>query len=233
MKKILLIITAVISLLICTPSVFATNYFDSVNVKTSFAEDVDMESIERIEIHLEDATEYSKDYLLEKDNDFELSIDDVPVGPYKFVYGVVIGDEIGYYSVSATVNINNQTNTVDVLVIIDKGKTNSNKSVELTEKEVEKIKGTSSKVTQNNDDNENEIIIGDDDDNDEESEDEENSSKIPKAVEAARQKEQEEERKQKERKRNSLIGKIMFSIIGIVFVCLIIYAAIKISNANK
>lgn len=235
MKKIIFITIFIIGFVLFTPKVLATSYYDSVNVKTSFEESIDLNEIEEIEVHLEDATEYSKDYILEKENNFELTIEDVPVGPYKFIYGVVIDDEIGYYSVSATVNIISTANLVDVLVTVEKASEKTTPSKRLTQEEVNRIKGTSTKnPTESENDDTGEIIIGENNnDKNEQSNDNEEKTTIPAEVEDARIKEEEENRKKEERKRNSLIGKIMFSIIGIVLLGLICYAAIKISNANK
>lgn len=235
MKKIILTITFIISIILCIDNAYAATYYDKVLVKTSFSEDIDLNKIEKIEVHLEDATEYSKDYLLEKTNNFELEINDVPVGPYKFLYGVVIGDEIGYYSVQANVNINNENNVVDVLILVEipENKTSSTTSnIKLTDEDIDKIVGTKPKSY----DEDNGGIIVEDDNDDKKSEDGGNrqeTTTIRADIEEAREKEKKEEQKKKERKRNSLIGKIMFSAIGIVILVLVIYAGIKISNANK
>lgn len=235
MKRIFFITIFMIGFVLFTPNVLATSYYDDVYVKTSFEESIDLNEIEEIEIHLEDATEYSKDYVLEKENNFELTIDDVPVGPYKFIYGVVIGDEIGYYSVSANVNIVSAANLVEVSVTVEKAGEKTTSSKRLTQEEIDKIKGTTTNnSTKKVDDDTGEIIIGDDNnDENNQSNDNEEKTTIPAEIEEARKKEEEENRKKEERKRNSLIGKIMFSIIGIVLLGLICYAAIKISNANK
>lgn len=235
MKRIFFITIFMIGFVLFTPNVLATSYYDDVYVKTSFEESIDLNEIEEIEIHLEDATEYSKDYILEKENNFELTIDDVPVGPYKFIYGVVIGDEIGYYSVSANVNIVSAANLVEVSVTVEKAGEKTTSSKRLTQEEIDKIKGTTTNnSTKKVDDDTGEIIIGDDNnDENDQSNDSEEKTTIPAEIEEARKKEEEENRKKEERKRNSLIGKIMFSIIGIVLLGLICYAAIKISNANK
>lgn len=235
MKRIFFITIFMIGFVLFTPNVLATSYYDDVYVKTSFEESIDLNEIEEIEIHLEDATEYSKDYILEKENNFELTIDDVPVGPYKFIYGVVIGDEIGYYSVSANVNIVSAANLVEVSVTVEKAGEKTTSSKRLTQEEIDKIKGTTTNnSTKKVDDDTGEIIIGDDNnDENNQSNDNEEKTTIPAEIEEARKKEEEENRKKEERKRNSLIGKIMFSIIGIVLLGLICYAAIKISNANK
>lgn len=235
MKRIFFITIFMIGFVLFTPNVLATSYYDDVYVKTSFEESIDLNEIEEIEIHLEDATEYSKDYILEKENNFELTIDDVPVGPYKFIYGVVIGDEIGYYSVSANVNIVSAANLVEVSVTVEKAGEKTTSSKRLTQEEIDKIKGTTTNnSTKKVDDDTGEIIIGDDNnDENDQSNDNEEKTTIPAEIEEARKKEEEENRKKEERKRNSLIGKIMFSIIGIVLLGLICYAAIKISNANK
>lgn len=221
--------------LVCPLNIHAQNYFDKVSVKTIFEDKVKLEEINEIEIHLEDATEYSKDYILEKSNNFELTIEDVPVGPYKFLYGVVIDDKIGYYSISATVNKDEINNSIEVLVTVETTnmKTDSNGFTEEDINRIEGSTGTNNNKNENklNDSNSGEIIIGDEEESN--SLENEEPTTVPKEIEEARKKEEEEIKKKEKRKQNSLIGKIMFSIIGIVLAGLIIYAAIKISNANK
>ncbi|MCX4249291.1 MAG: hypothetical protein OSJ65_05970 [Bacilli bacterium] len=236
MKKIFLTFTFVFAFFSFYGNVNAINTYNQVNVKTAFEENIDLEKIEEIEIHLEDATEYSKDYILEKSNNFELTISDAPYGPYQFVYGVVIGDKIGYYNVSAEVNILNDDNSLEVLVSVTTNKnTTTNKT--LTEESINRIVGsvtqtTTTKVTENDNAG---IIIDDETDHDDSglSVEEETTTTVSKDVEEARKKEKQEEKKIETRKRNSLIGKIMFSIIGVTLLIGIIYASVKILNANK
>ncbi len=236
MKKIFLTFTFVFTFFSFYGNVNAINTYNQVNVKTAFEENIDLEKIEEIEIHLEDATEYSKDYILEKSNNFELTISDAPYGPYQFVYGVVIGDKIGYYNVSAEVNTLNDDNSLEVLVSVTTNKnTTTNKT--LTEESINRIVGsvtqtTTTKVTENDNAG---IIIDDETDHDDSglSVEEETTTTVSKDVEEARKKEKQEEKKIETRKRNSLIGKIMFSIIGVTLLIGIIYASVKILNANK
>lgn len=233
MKKIMTLLICLISFFTFSRSVYATNYYDKVNIKATFAENVDMTEIEEIEVHLEDATEFSKDHLLERVNNYEVTLTDVPVGPYKFIYGVVIDDKIGYYSVSATVNINNETNTVDVLVIVETSNIKTNNNTNLTQEEVDRIKGSTTTTKKAESTDESVEIIIDDEEYENDSKDEESKTTVPANIEEAREKEKEEKKKQETRKRNNLIGIIMFSLIGITILCTIIYAGIKIMNANK
>ena len=139
-RKLIFIITFIFTFLCFQGFANATNYYNEVIVKTTFEDNIDLNAINEIEIHLEDATEFSKDYLLEKDRNFELAINDVPVGPYKFMYGVVIGDNIGYYSVLASVNIDENNSSVQVLVnVTESNKKNNNNNTSLTQEEIDRI----------------------------------------------------------------------------------------------
>lgn len=232
-RKLIFIITFIFTFLCFQGFANATNYYNEVIVKTTFEDNIDLNAINEIEIHLEDATEFSKDYLLEKDKNFELAINDVPVGPYKFMYGVVIGDNIGYYSVLASVNIDENNSSVQVLVnVTESNKKNNNTS--LTQEEIDRITNgnsvsTTTKVV-DSDDNSGLII---EDDNKEEKKEEEETTTVPKDIEEARKKEQQEEKRKQNRAKNNLIGEIMFFTIGIALLIVTIYATIKISNANK
>lgn len=228
-KRISLLITLFLSTFVCVPSVFAVNYYENVRVRTEFSEEIVLTNIDSIEIYLEDATEYSKDYLLEKDKNFELTIENVPVGPYNLRYGVVNNDEIGYYRVSATVNVDEATNSLDVLINVSL-QNNIKTDTTLTQEDIDRISGTTEPTTK---DQSSGIIVEDDEDDETDNEANEDTNVTSKDIEQAREKEKQEEKKRKNRKRNSIIGKVMFSIIGLVFLSIIIYAAIKISRANK
>ena len=230
-RKLIFIITFIFTFLCFQGFANATNYYNEVIVKTTFEDNIDLNAINEIEIHLEDATEFSKDYLLEKAKNFELAINDVPVGPYKFMYGVVIGDNIGYYSVLASVNIDENNSSVQVLVNVTESNKNNN-NTSLTQEEIDRITSgnsvsTTTKVVDSGDNSG--LII--EDENKEEKEEE--TTTIPKDIEEARKKEQQEEKRKQNRAKNNLIGKIMFFTIGIALLSVIIYATIKISNANK
>lgn len=231
-RKLIFIITFIFTFLCFQGYANATNYYNEVIVKTTFEDNIDLNAINEIEIHLEDATEFSKDYLLEKDKNFELAISDVPVGPYKFMYGVVIGDNIGYYSVLASVNIDENNSSVQVLVNVTESNKNNN-NTSLTQEEIDRITSgnsvsTTTKVVDSGD---NSGLIIEDENKEEEKEEE--TTTIPKDIEEARKKEQQEEKRKQNRAKNNLIGKIMFFTIGIALLIVIIYATIKISNANK
>ena len=230
-RKLIFIITFIFTFLCFQGFANATNYYNEVIVKTTFEDNIDLNAINEIEIHLEDATEFSKDYLLEKAKNFELAINDVPVGPYKFMYGVVIGDNIGYYSVLASVNIDENNSSVQVLVNVTESNKNNN-NTSLTQEEIDRITSgnsvsTTTKVVDSGDNSG--LII--EDENKEEKEEE--TTTIPKDIEEARKKEQQEEKRKQNRAKNNLIGKIMFFTIGIALLIVIIYATKKISNANK
>ena len=230
-RKLIFIITFIFTFLCFQGFANATNYYNEVIVKTTFEDNIDLNAINEIEIHLEDATEFSKDYLLEKAKNFELAINDVPVGPYKFMYGVVIGDNIGYYSVLASVNIDENNSSVQVLVNVTESNKNNN-NTSLTQEEIDRITSgnsvsTTTKVVDSGDNSG--LII--EDENKEEKEEE--TTTIPKDIEEARKKEQQEEKRKQNRAKNNLIGKIMFFTIGIALLIVIIYATIKMSIANK
>ncbi|MCH5167612.1 MAG: hypothetical protein J1F35_06980 [Erysipelotrichales bacterium] len=237
MKKLLLsFLVLIIFSFIFIPNTYAINYYSSVNIKTAFSEDVDIERIEWIEVHLEDSTEYSKEYYLEKDKNFTLSLENVPVGPYNFRYGVVNDDQIGYYKVSSDIVINEETNIVDVTILVTLQNNETHTKVTLNNDEVSNIVGNNTTNNNNNsavnEDEENEVIIGDDEEENSEqtANDEE---KLTDYIVQEREKEQLEIEKAKKRKRNSLIGKILFSIIGLVLLIGGLFVAYKISVANK
>ena len=233
-RKLIFIITFIFTFLCFQGFANATNYYNEVIVKTTFEDNIDLNAINEIEIHLEDATEFSKDYLLEKAKNFELAINDVPVGPYKFMYGVVIGDNIGYYSVLASVNIDENNSSVQVLVNVTESNKNNN-NTSLTQEEIDRITSgnsvsTTTKVVDSGD---NSGLMNCHSGGRYEEEKEEETTTIPKDIEEARKKEQQEEKRKQNRAKNNLIGKIMFFTIGIALLIVIIYATIKISNANK
>ena len=230
-RKLIFIITFIFTFLCFQGFANATNYYNEVIVKSTFEDNIDLNAINEIEIHLEDATEFSKDKKQKKAKNFELAINDVPVGPYKFMYGVVIGDNIGYYSVLASVNIDENNSSVQVLVNVTESNKNNN-NTSLTQEEIDRITSgnsvsTTTKVVDSGDNSG--LII--EDENKEEKEEE--TTTIPKDIEEARKKEQQEEKRKQNRAKNNLIGKIMFFTIGIALLIVIIYATIKISNANK
>ena len=165
MKKILLsFLVLMIVSFIFIPKTYALNYYNSVNIKTAFSEDINLESINWIEVHLEDSTEYSKEYFLEKDKNFTLNLENVPVGPYNFRYGVVNDDQIGYYKVSADIVINEEANIVDVtiLVTLQNNQTYENSSLN-NDNTSNTTTNDSSPVV---DDEDSEVIIGEEDEKD-------------------------------------------------------------------
>ena len=128
-----------VSIVAFIPKSYAINYYSSVNFNTAFAEEINLEGIEKIEIAYADQTNYTKYLILTKENNFESTLLDVPVGEINVEYGIVNNDTIGYYSVSADV-YDNYDNTIDVVVNITLQ--NNSRNEELNE-EVKKELNTS------------------------------------------------------------------------------------------
>lgn len=236
MKKYLLsTIIAIISLFVLIPNIYAINYYNSVNIKTVFEENIDVENIESIEVVLEDSSEYSKEYLLEKDKNFSLNLENIPSGPIYFRYGVVNNDEIGYYNVSADINLNEQLGIAEVVVTVVLQNNEVRQHVTLTPEDIEKINGSSSTTNKINDDQDedSEVIIDDDDRSEEKNDKNKNNEEVSDEIKEAREKEARDKEKAETRKKNKIIGRILFSIIGIFLLIAIIFVAIKISRANK
>lgn len=227
MKKIVLIICLLFSAFAFIPNSYAINYYSSVSFKTSFAEEINLDTIEKIEIAYVDQTNYTKYLMLTKENNFESILENVPIGEINVEYGIVNDDTIGYYNVSADV-YDNYDNTIDVVININLQ--NNQKNEELSE-EVKKELSTSINTGNN---------TNKDPSNSNENEDIDVSGSTTKTTTTIRneQKEQEEIRKKEEkkaanRKKSNIVGIIMFSIIGITLFVAIVYASIKISKANK
>lgn len=232
MKKICaFMILAFFSMLICIPKTYAITYYEDVNIRAAFDESIDINNIEWVEVFIEDSTEYSKSYILNKYNNFTLNVDDVPIGQFIFQYGVVNDDEIGYYRVSADININNETKTVDVNVIVTLQNNQVYERIPLTENDVNNVVGSNTNKDETTNDNreDDEIIIGGYESEKNDSDEEE----IPDEIKEAREKEKREREKEEKRKKSNMIGRIMFSIIGIILAIGIIFVTIKISRANK
>lgn len=241
MKKILFAITIFIfSLFIYLPSTYAINYYESVTIKTVFEEDINTDEIEWINVVLSDSTEYSKEYLLEKDKNFELNVENVPVGPYKFSYGVVNDDEIGYYRVSGEISIDENLKNVEVTIIVSLQNNKKYNDIEINEETKNELVGnsTSNSKTTTKKANTSDVELEDDDEDDEDAdiiigEEEEKEEKSEEQKTSEKDEEEIEKEKEEKRKRNNLIGKILFSIIGITLLVIGIFVAIKISRANK
>lgn len=231
-KAFIFMILAFFSVLIYIPNAYAITYYEDVTIRTAFDESININNIEWIEVFIEDSTEYSKSYILNKYNNFTLNVDDLPIGQLIFQYGVVNDDEIGYYRVSADINIYNETKKADVYVIVTLQNNQVYERIPLTEEDVNNIIGSNTNEDETLKDNNNkndEIIIGKNESEKNDSEEEE----IPDEIKEAREKEKLEQKKEENRKKSNMIGRIMFSIIGIILAMGIIFVAIKISRANK
>lgn len=227
MKKIGLLICLFLSAIAFIPNSYAINYYSSVKFKASFAEEINLDSIDQIEIAYVDQTNYTKYLILTKENNFESTLENVPVGEINVEYGIVNNDTIGYYNVSADI-YDNYDNTIDVIVNINLQ--NNQKNEELAE-EIKNELSTSNnsgsfKETTTNSSENDPIDVS-----------EGNTTKTTTTIRNELE-EQEEIRKQEEkkaanRKKSNIVGIIMFSIIGITLFVAIVYATIKISKANK
>lgn len=225
MKKILLLICLIFSAIAFIPNSYALSYYDSVIIKTSFAEEINLDEIEKIEIAYADQTNYTKYITLYRENNFEGVLENIPVGTINIEYGIVNDDTIGYYNVSADV-YDNLDNTIDIVVNVSLQ--NNQKNEEIFNEEKKNLMDSTNVKNENKDvnnssDNE-EIDISD--------------STTTKTTTTVKNDLEEEIRKREEkhainRKKNGYIGIIMFSLIGLAISVAIIYATLKISKANK
>lgn len=236
MKKIVLaIMFCLISFMAFPKDGLAITEYDAVNISTNFEENINLEKIDSIIVYFEDATSLEHDYVLEKENDFKLTLTEIPVGEFAFRYGVVrndkTGDDVaGYYKVLAETNIDTASNTVTALVTVALQNNKIQNTEKINAEEMDNIMGDPDD-TQTIKDEEDDTIIVEDDEDTTEKVDEESTTKIredDKEDEEAREVE-----KEKNRKKNRLISLIMFSLIGITVLVLLLYAFIKISLANK
>lgn len=239
MKKILIII---ISIILFVPSANAVNYYQSVNIKTSFAEEINISDIKTIEAVFEDASEYSKSYILTRDENFTLNLENIPIGPFSLRYSIVNDDVIGYYNVQAIVNEISDTNSLDVLlkVEIQNNQKKDNLS-NIVSNLIEEINNPSNKTNSSSTNQPNKTttaannsgIIIDDDENHDTTRKTTTTSLTYDEIEEARQQEQKEKERLENRKRNNLVGIILFSVVGGFLLIALLAAIIKISKANK
>lgn len=240
MKKIFLLI---ISVFVFVQPVYAARYYQNVAIKASFSEEVNLSDIKTIEVVFEDASEYSKSYILKKENNFELNLENIPVGPFILRYSIVNDDVIGYYSAQAEVTENELQNSLDVMVTIalqnnKKNTTDDNKISNLIDQINKKTpsnslnNGATNTTTSSN--NSSGIIIDDEDISDDDNEtDHDPNYKPTNPITNSGSDEKRQEERAKNRQKSNLIGTIMFSIIGVFLLFGVIITSIKFIKANK
>ncbi len=240
MKKIFLLI---ISVFVFIQPVYAARYYQNVAIKASFSEEVNLSDIKTIEVVFEDASEYSKSYILKKENNFELNLENIPVGPFILRYSIVNDDVIGYYSAQAEVTENELQNSLDVMVTIalqnnKKNTTDDNKISNLIDQINKKTpsnslnNGATNTTTSSN--NSSGIIIDDEDSSDDDNEtDHDPNYKPTNPIANSGSDEKRQEERAKNRQKSNLIGTIMFSIIGVFLLFGVIITSIKFIKANK
>lgn len=217
-------------MIVFIPNIYAISYYDSVTIKTSFSEEIDLDKIEKIEIAYADQTNYTKYITLLKENNFESELESIPTGDIKVEYGIVNDDTIGYYNVSADV-YDNFDNTIEIIVNVSLQ--NNQRNEELVD-DVKKDLMESNNVNSFNNNTNNTNNSNDNDDVDiSENNTNKTTTTSKKDLEKQEEIRKQEEKKAANRKKSNIIGIIMFSIIGITIFVAIIYATIKISKANK
>ncbi len=220
MKKIFLLIIIWLSGIIFIPNTLAINYYDNVEVTTVFDESIEIDDIKQIEIAYVDATGYTKYFILKKENNFEYTLENVPVGDDISVeYGVVDNDYIGYYNISSELNVEDNTANLVILVTITNNEKNSNIPEEI--KEMLESSSNYNDVSDENDLDDNIEITTT------------QVKTTSKEEEKEKEKEQEEKEQEEHNKKSNMIGIILFSTIGLVLLIAILYATIKIIKANK
>lgn len=225
MKKVSMLICLFLLTIVFIPNCYAINYYTSVSVKTAFSEEINLEEINTIEIAYADQTNYTKYITLTKDNNFGTQLENIPVGPINVEYGIVNDDTIGYYNVSADV-YDNYDNTMEIIVNVSLQNNTKNENVvnDLQDKIVPSTNASNVNKNDHSSHKEETDI----------SEDKTTTSTTNKVIiDEEEELKKQEAKKAANRKKSNIIGIVMFSIIGIVFGVFIIYAAIKISKANK
>lgn len=226
MKKILLLIMAI--MLMITPRVNALTFYESVTVNTSFSEEIDINSIEKIYVTLEDATQEAKVYTLKQEDGFSTVLTNIAAGTLRFDYGVVDNDKIGKYKITGNVNISSDYKTATVNLLVENQINNSHDN-ELSDEVLDIIYDnkkttttTTKKVEVNND---TEIVIG--------GNNESTTTTSTQIIDSENNDKIEEEKKVQNRKKNDLIGIVIFSILGIIILIGLLFVIVKISKANK
>lgn len=223
MKKIFVFV--IVFMLAFTPKVSALTYFENVTVNTSFAEEIDVNAINSIEICLEDSTQEEKMYTLKQEENFSLSLTNIIAGNLKFDYGLIENDRTGIYKVTGNVNISADYKTAVVNVLVE-NQNYPKQDVIIPDAALDIIyeKKTTTPVVSTT------TAI---DSGSTESED------ITKRTTTTSNKDDEEIEKEKEkqrkenRKKNDIIGIVLLSILGIIVLIGLLIAIVKISKANK
>lgn len=208
------------------PNGYAINYYDSVKFKAAFSEEINLEEIKEIEIAYVDQTNYTKYLILTKESNFESILKEVPNGTINVEYGIVNNDTIGYYNISADV-YDNYDNTIDVIVNVKLQNNVKNEEIKDDVKKDIIPSGNSSNSSSTTTSNSTGSTTVSSNNN------AKTTTKSSVRVEDEEEIRKQEEKKIANRRKSNLAGTILFSIIGLTVLIAGIYAAIKISQANK
>lgn len=229
MKKILIFIIFVFSLFM-TNDVFAVEYYEKVSILTSFEEKIDLNKIESIYLTIEYQSGRELDLVLNKNDNYSIDLNDVIKEPIKISMAIVKGDNVARFDISSNVEYTTETQVVVNLMVREREITTN--KIDIDQDLLDKIYNQETTTTSTNiNDNEpdrttttSRIITN--------SKGEIITTKSSQEIKKE-EKELEEKQKEIETKAKNSIYIIVFSAIGIIVVCVIIYAAIKISRANK
>lgn len=249
MKKVLIILIALITITSIN-SVYALSYYDSVNITAVFSEEVDPYSIDTITVSLGLPTEEEKVVELKLSDSFSKDIIEIPKGNIEFLYGIVDDDRLSEYTVTGNVIKTPNNSDLEIKIVVSKTQNNEVSSKDLTEDQYNIIQGGKiksdkdyGKILVKNEDGTYSYKSKDNQSTDDEQNDngldidlsEDNTTITTKKIEVNKTSEEiKQEREEKRiKEKNSIIAKILFTIIGVVLLCAVVFASVKIMNANK
>ncbi len=226
MKKFLI---AIIAFVIGISSVHATEYYQNVYLRTSFAPDVTMSEVNSLVVLFDDATDRTFDLSLEKNANYQLIINNVATGDIDFSLAMVAGDYKSKYIVEPTITPNeNNELYIDLLVkvrevnteqvIVDENLWNY---IEDPENNPYPYNTITESTTKNPTNSEGEVIIPN----------EVTTSRTIENNEVRTTSSLQEQKKRIQRKNKIYV--VLLGIIGIILTIVIIYVTIKFMRANK
>lgn len=223
-KKILLIIVTLNLLFI--PHIRALENNTTVNFSVSFEENIDIDKIDKIFIMMDDAEGQDYEIVLERKNNFNLELDNV--GGDVIINSIVINqDYLVEYEFEDNIIYESDTE-LSVKILVRAAEKNSNKDpVAIDEEALKRIFGnnvnSNSTTTTTT-----EVIIPSPNDKT-------TTTEIKEEIDEEKLK--EEQQKQDEHQVNQIkrnnIYKIVLVLFLLIIIIFILFAAIKIANANK
>lgn len=236
-KGLLYVLLLFITSILYIPSAFAINFYSNVLFTAYFEEDVDVSKLNNIIIEYTDSTEKLKKLVLSKENNYTLNIDNIPIGDINVFSVLEENDIYGYYKMTPEI-VPNIDSTIKVNIYIGlqnniKNEITINDSI----KQSVLTAGVNNKTTTTNAINSETTIDKNANDTNSDIKEDLKTTSTTKTLSlydktVIEQKEREKE-KQKNIKQNNKIGMILYTIIGIIFIIIILFVFVKVINANK